>query len=759
MRRTDATSEHPVRSKYWVGILFLTAVLGFTASADPQKPVERPDLRYLFETDESERDLRPSESSTGDEDPAIPEALTVSLNDTGIATLGFLNPRDPPKIVEDDLGKTALVFRNDGFGRTLVVDIEVPDRKFPLVPILQDLLSEDQLGDAEEVMARETEWTAGSDWEDLSIDEKEEKLREGLDRFVNSDLPSDATSEFDFSNCKGEKQTCTATSLLNPGDTAILKASRLEANDDINTGDAGSDAALTANPCILTRDCYDPVGLHKFTVRFFDSTELVPNATGYFGIVRDLNDSVAELPGKIGLVGINASVGWNQDPDPQVVAEGENKGDPKPFSLDDPYTGDSRTRFPGSGLMKLGANLGSRADASLSLQFKEKDLGAQDQSGDVKATQYQVRAYSRNGLILRFGKLTFLQPSSGLAMRVSGEGFELYKYSSRIGYLVERESEDGTADRQDRDRWLTYVSADLLEILRRREGRQSTFAPFTSIEVHGLYGEEQGATDKAGGPFEHWTAGAHANFWLPIGDADRRDADGDRNGERENRYTAGGSLAAYWSERKADSEAKVKDGKGNTYLGSLVFNKVHVQPSGLKKPKRRWTVLLVAGYGSGDDSATETVDEGFMGETARFRPDTIFLRSLASSTDASDELPSGVEGGQVGANLSNKTYGSISATTYRWSLFDFLLLPFDEMKKDITDSQTTVSYHHYDFNEEVFGSRDAGEEWSLDFKVQVPKGVTVNLGVALFEPGAALQEIYQDEVWQFNSGVSVAIKP
>lgn len=43
--------------------------------------------------------------------------------------------------------------------------------------------------------------------------------------------------------------------------------------------------------------------------------------------------------------------------------------------------------------------------------------------------------------------------------------------------------------------------------------------------------------------------------------------------------------------------------------------------------------------------------------------------------------------------------------------------------------------------------------------MEVPKGVTVTLGGALFDPGDGLESIFTDDVWTIFSNLTVKLKP
>ena len=216
--------------------------------------------------------------------------------------------------------------------------------------------------------------------------------------------------------------------------------------------------------------------------------------------------------------------------------------------------------------------------------------------------------------------------------------------------------------------------------------------------------------------------------------------------------TQKGSLAAYWSDREAREESPLPDGEGSTWLFSYTFSRLRLE-SAKRKVTEIGNLRLQIGGGSGDDPSTAEVDEGYMGETASFAPDNLFLSRFAGklSTEMMEESQ-----GQVGAALANKRYLGLTLTDNRYSLLAILKRRLG-LEADIISKKTIYRYHRYSFEEDVFGSGDAGEEFSIEFQMQAPKDVNLSLGAAMFSPGRALRQVITEDAWSVFGSISVTI--
>jgi hypothetical protein len=743
---------------------------------------------------------------------ASKEKLVIPLGEVGIADWSFLNPRSAEQLDPAELCKTNLVFRNDSLGRTYVVEVQVPreiaattTRADDLVRQILDIrenwsiwLSEDRRDPAEQEQKAKanieairrivsTEHEVGTPQQETYLSRIRSVINEPFDSYgglqsnvlsvpqppgaavpehglltsgERQDLEQGRTvdlGDFSLSPCP-DTGHCLAVAVLAPQGLAVLPATVFDPQRDCGTSPGAGRDGLDAE-------------LYRFDVRFFDDVETPTYGKGYLfipamsGGARMIPTPVE--PDNVVAVTLNASVGAKRDPDPQRFIEGDElpkdkkEGDVRPYSVERPFTGDTRSSFTGAGSAELAATLGARADGKLNFVYKSGDLGGVDSDGSVKVSTFQFNVYGLAAHLL-FGRTEFLKPSSGLAMALSGEGFQISRKGYSVGYLAERESESRVANHEDRDSRQIFATADLLNTWRagtspgtsaspdrpqrrRRDGRE---AIPTNLNVFATWGEEE--SDAASGPYEHWTLGGEGGVRVVRLPCLVEDAPTACDG-----FAWKLSLAAYRSEREAGSGASIVDGRGHVGLLGVDLSRIRISTkAGKPTTKSPYTTYFGYGYGTGDDPSTPKVDEGFIGKTASFKPDKLFLSSLAanSSTDVGDERM-----GQIGPSLANKRYFTARLTSSAHSLID-LFLGAIGVEEDIAASKTIVAFHDYRFNEDVFGETEAGREYSLEFQTEAPKGVSISLGGALFETGKALRDVLQDDVWTIFSSVRVTIK-
>ena len=291
----------------------------------------------------------------------------------------------------------------------------------------------------------------------------------------------------------------------------------------------------------------------------------------------------------------------------------------------------------------------------------------------------------------------------------------------------------------------------------------------SSIKLYGLWGEEQGETRTIRGPYDHWMFGGETSFRFLNRSVNDCVASVTQNKKGKcDPWAKKGTLSLYRSERSGgtntqidpDAPTRIPDGSGTVALLDLGFSWLDVKTKGKEtEVKSRGSVRLLLGRGSGDDPATKNENEGYLGETASFAPDKVFLASLARSTSTSFlEEGEAMSGGQIGAGLSNKEYMGLILTNSRNSPLEWVA-KWMNLESDVVAAKTVLGIHHYRFVEEVFGSKDAGREVSLEFGLEVPKGVSVSLGGAIFDPGEALDTVLRDQAWTLFSSVTVTLKP
>lgn len=523
-------------------------------------------------------------------------------------------------------------------------------------------------------------------------EDRVDALRQALDRAFTVQLLADRGQgdEDLLRSCKakGGKMSCSLSLTLGLNQEAVL--------------DGDLVAAL-------------PKGLATFGVTFEGEADIPTNATGYLRTAFTWDD-LASVSTSWRL---SAAIAYARSP--ELPGQDED-GDDILLTLDDPYAGDELRRFTGAGSLRLTQKLGTRADGTATLAFKSGDLGAADASNEVDVTDYQVRFYTAKGTQMRFGKFQFL---SSIAANPKGEGVEWNFRSVSVGHISERESLEGKADDADQD------ARTLIVQLRNLTPPAS---PFENVgkrfDVVGLWGEDE----KPENQHEFWTLGGRAYLAKPCFIDD---------------WSLLGDLQVFESQirRGNAASAHIRDGRGTSWLASARLADV-VDRGDLKNESSRWAMnrkrkaklgetlwsaSLTVGQGDGDDPATPDEHEGFLGKTAGFKPDKLYLRSFASEIDTGD--------GVVYPGLSNKTYYGLSFETRTFSVLDPLweLFGGDE---PVVSRSSRVSLHHYRYREPVRDEREIGTELDLDFVLQAPKSVTTTLGLGWFFPGPATEDYF-----------------
>jgi hypothetical protein len=162
------------------------------------------------------------------------------------------------------------------------------------------------------------------------------------------------------------------------------------------------------------------------------------------------------------------------------------------------------------------------------------------------------------------------------------------------------------------------------------------------------------------------------------------------------------------------------------------------------------SVTLLLGIGSGDRAGTPSRDEGYIGETAAFAPDALFLSLFEPSVDTVQRHP-------IGASLSNKTYVGLQYNNNTYSPLVWVAELLGVSGADIASKATIIRFHDYRFREPVNDSRRAAREVDVDFQMESPKGINVNVSAARLWPGAGVRPIIKRAAWVLSSSVSLRL--
>jgi hypothetical protein len=495
----------------------------------------------------------------------------------------------------------------------------------------------------------------------------------------------------------------------------------------------------------------------KFEVSFFDETDKPANPAAYLSKApaatkKDTKgDTVTEPADKIEFhpVGRFATA-----TDPFLL-----KGtDVTPCGLDHQdgcfdYAGERRHHYTGSARLEVTANLGNRADATLNLTYKDSDLGGKDENR-LTANQFQVNIYSLNGIIFQVGKFTFVEAANKLAINEKGDGYrwvapipfgERRIYGS-IAHVITRESEEGVSNEQNRDNhdWVGQLKG----IPLASDDPEARFVLFRTMDLVYLDGEDRSTSTKR----RYRTYGGEAFFSRAnIGchdDIAHCAAIGEPGKSFRNWGNIGGSVAWFSSRRSVPGSAEKAE--GTIGLITLTWTPLIRRTKGNTAFEAIHAISAFYGRGSKDNPDT-TQDEAYVGETASFAPDTIFLSSLPAALDSATRFT-------IGKSLRNKEYVGLQYTNTAFSPLAWLAVNvFRIAETEIRSRATTVKLHDYRFRSPTFtgtSKTDAARELDLDFTVEAPRGIKVTVGGAYLRPGSGLESVLRHNMWVVTSNVS-----
>ena len=448
--------------------------------------------------------------------------------------------------------------------------------------------------------------------------------------------------------------------------------------------------------------------LVEMSVEFFAGTEKPAQPVGYFRFEDQKIDDRSDASFSVGTRLARTS-------EPMVAKD-------TPLAT---YTGASIHHFPFEGTVAGRQALGDRGDAEVELTFRQASFGG---AGDIKASRYVINAYSVRGASLSFGRFEFAKPTSGIAIRESGDGFRLRYRKVSVSHIIKRESLKGEPDAEDDD--------DSAWLGEARNVTLDETGVFRSYSLTAVYGHERARLDKDGdgtheigdlAPHQYAAGGVELALALP-GDV-------------------GGTLGVHHA-RRWDSDVLPK-GRGTSALltlgrtwGSRENDDVH------KTFKTSWQIVGRLGYGTANDPDTDA-DEGYVGESEAFVPDRLYFKTFASVARLSER--------GLGRGLSNKTYGNVAVTTHLNPMRAIAQLVTDKQGKDIESASTTLSLHYYGLNQEVKGSHHLGTELQLSFDIETPKGVQCSVSVARFMPGGAVEDTFLEAPMSFAASVTMKL--
>jgi hypothetical protein len=461
-----------------------------------------------------------------------------------------------------------------------------------------------------------------------------------------------------------------------------------------------------------------------------------------------------------------------------VAKVADYKPDNEPqICADRPYVDGNTQAYRGLGSINLAANLSDRADASVTLSFRDGNYGAAE-IDKTAVSEYNVTIYGLNGLSLKFGKADFLIPSNGIAIAESGEGF-LYSFRNfGLGHVIRRESDAGTPLQTNQDKKDWFLQARSLSIAQRwREqialsdsqkaagitpttelnAMARMLSVFRSADLFVVRGEDKKTN------VTYTTAGGEIFFARP-----GRATPHAEKGATRLTHIFSGSFAAYQARRHVDEEnepatgvptppcvanttptpSPACTGRGSVWLFTLNWTPSMVIAGGTNTATTPHTVSLAIGQGTGNKPGTPR-DEGYIGDPAAFAPDRLFLRTFVKSMN-SKNVPYAPLG------LSNKRYTAITYTNSEVSLFDLVASAL-RVADDVNSRSTIISAREYKLRYAENGARGAAREYNVIFNIEVPKGVTFSFDASYLEPSEAFKDRITDRAWAFGANVTLSL--
>ena len=482
----------------------------------------------------------------------------------------------------------------------------------------------------------------------------------------------------------------------------------------------------------------------SFSVAFFEDSTDLANPTGYLSLVPfesikatdEEGGWTAKLDGDYGSVPDLSDLKPAEDEDPIITDV------PRPDGFLPNRTGANTTRFNGNIRLALEQHLGRYASGEFEIRLKNGVLG--EDAPNVKATKYRLNIFSSQGLAASGGRFEVAEPAEAISLSEAGDNVGARYDRLPVGilqfnYLFRKEVPDRRPDALGGDE--TEVerdhSAALLQFHPRARGPVSG----TDYTFYVLYGRRQVARCER---FDGDACAAPD----PVGGADQPAAPitrvsrnyatvgvdttlGLRHGLQ---FTGALFLSRAWTDRLSGAVVRFGDrAHGTVGLFTLAYTNVDKDTAGLSQ-KTDFTIQGRFGFGTGNkrpvDGSADTTDEGYVGETAGFAPDVLFLNALAPFVKS--------DRGDIGKGLANKLYAALVATLPGRSPLSLLANASPTGQFDVVSASTTVKVQWYGFNQKFDGHRHAGLETDLEFALETPEGVKYLLTAAGFWPGAAL---------------------
>jgi hypothetical protein len=398
----------------------------------------------------------------------------------------------------------------------------------------------------------------------------------------------------------------------------------------------------------------------SFGVALFDEDAQLANPSGFFSLVPyqlveeqgDASKWSATLTGAFGFSPDLSDLAPTADDDPKIT-DIASRG------------GANETRFSGTARLSLVQRLGSRARGEFDLRLKSGGFG-EGGTPTVSATKYKLNVFAIQGMTFSGGRFDITSPSESIALSESGENIGMHVRFLDVNHIFKKNVPELRRDVLDfedgpsaRDHSATVVQLRGVPAFTWKRAK---------LDLYGIFGRKKEtrcmqsvnvkcpAAPKKDEEAESAEESVDANASAPPPPPDVF--------ELEQHYTTFGSELSFgflngftgsaaiytsqlWTpEQPVETEQILTDrGRGTVGLITLGWTKFD-DASSLDTRPVDFTLRGQYGIGTGDDPTHEdNENDGYLGETAGFAPDVLFLALLAPASQTSH--------GQVGAGLTN----------------------------------------------------------------------------------------------------------
>lgn len=460
-----------------------------------------------------------------------------------------------------------------------------------------------------------------------------------------------------------------------------------------------------------------------FAVSFYDDDREPAFPRGYFSLVQEQYLVERKTNGTWASA---ASLEVGSAPD---LTEFDSKYSP-PSTAVEPWrirANDWRTQ--GNVRVSLKQNLGSRVTTDFEMRLKGGELGDPDPT--VSTTRFRIDVHSLTGAVVSAGRAPVAAPSESIAIAEAGDSVGFRAGHFQINHIFRK---------QVRDAVLPVVDAGAL---RSDREHHTTVTQLTglglgdaALDLYFSYGQRSQARD----PREPNKVSSER---IDAVEANRSYST--YGGELswafapKFRWTGAGYRSQAWLDRPERASPHPNDeGRGWSALTTLSTTNFDDDST----PAKRfvdWTLQVRYGLGAEEEDNPNAPNrqEAYVGESASFAPDVIFLRSLVPAVHLSDAArPALGRRGALTAGLGNKHYAGMVLNVPRLEGLGSLLSRAlgDDAVGDTTGSIRAHAYWARDTG------RHLGREIDLNLALEAPKGVRTSLTGAVFWPGAGLSD-------------------